>query len=346
MARTKRVPKGKKESGMEVDSNGSDHEAPEAHSEVKMEVEEANVDRKPKISDSDSENESLKMEVGRNAKPEIDSSHNGINDNSNGSGFDDNNDDEVVKEIPVYLAQSAADYLHVFQYPLWESRSALKYNVPPLDARIKPSYNLVEIDLPIDTQDEMYNQNRGMELAVGLTEGETTMANPGRLLDIQTFISKVVPNQAQFMAGVYENGKYYELHLTPVKDSLQLRPSLKYLDKIDEKIKAATLPDEDEAEEEEEVAKPKAKAIQVQIRTAEAEEELRRKQNTLAYQQKKLKEEPWQRLDYYQELSDESYMARESLVATRYGPLECKTSKLDYLNQISAFGGELQPSST
>ena len=60
-----------------------------------------------------------------------------------------------------------------------------------------------------------------------------------------------------------------ELHLTPVRSTIQMRPALKYIDKIDEKFKAANKRIQDIEKDDAPAKKPapsKAQALQVRKR--------------------------------------------------------------------------------
>ena len=134
---------------------------------------------------------------------------------------------------------------------------------------------------------------------------------------------------------------------------LQLRPSLKYLDRIDEKLKSSmkAAEGEDDTGTSATAAKPaKAKAIQVswhfsllfgttlegytstfkfccnlnqvQVRSAEEEDQQRRQQSSLTYLQQQIEEEPWQRLDYYNSQTDEAYEVRENILTKQRKPFE------------------------
>ncbi|KAJ2544379.1 hypothetical protein EV175_005896, partial [Coemansia sp. RSA 1933] len=202
-------------------------------------------------------------------------------------------DDEIVAEIPVYLTQQIAKNLHLLQYP--QKEGTIDPGVlHPKVARIKPIHGQMEMDIPLDVQSPMYNRDRGLELGVGI-------ADNGRLLDITTLVSVDIPKSSTYVAGVFSNGG---LHLTPIESLTQLRPSLKYLDRVAEKERAASKLDNDEDEDEKKDVK--AQTVQVTVRSAQAEEALRQQQKSIAFMQQKLEEEPWSKLSYFDVDSEES----------------------------------------
>ncbi|KAJ2596978.1 hypothetical protein H4R99_004692 [Coemansia sp. RSA 1722] len=235
-------------------------------------------------------------------------------------------EDEIVAKIPVYLTHKLAKNLHLMQYPQ-NTNSIKPGELLPSVARIKPIHGQIELDIPLDVQSAMYNKERGRELGMGISD-------TGRLLDIRTLVSVDIPKSCSYLAGVVQDG---ELHLTPIEKLTQLRPSLKYLDRVAEKQRAASKIDDDEEEEEKEV---KAQTIQVTVRSAEAEEALRQQQNSIAYIQKRLEEEPWSKLQYYDVGSEESSSVSSKLIASNREELICKTSPSDYLTSII---GSMEP---
>ncbi|KAJ2721071.1 hypothetical protein GGI07_004214 [Coemansia sp. Benny D115] len=237
-------------------------------------------------------------------------------------------DDEVVGEIPVFLTHKLAKNLHLFQYPQ-KPDIVTPGQLLPSVARIKPIHGQIELDIPLDVQSPMYNRERGRELGMGLSDS-------GRLLDIQTLVSVDIPMSSSYLAGVVQDGA---LHLTPVHKLTQLRPSLKYLDRVAEKQAAASKLDDDD--DEDNFKEEKAQTVQVTVRSAEAEEALRQQQNSIAYMQQKLEEEPWSKLTYYDVGSDESAGVIAKLVASNSEDLICKTSPDEYLTQII---GDTNPS--
>ncbi|KAJ1990646.1 hypothetical protein GGI25_004093 [Coemansia spiralis] len=230
-------------------------------------------------------------------------------------------DDEIVAEIPIYLTHDLAKNLHLLQYPQ-RSGSIKPGELLPSVARIKPIHGQIEMDIPLDVQSPMYNKERGLELGAGLSDNN-------RLLDITTLVSVNIPKNSTYAAGVFQNG---ELHLTPIEKITQLRPSLKYLDRVAEKELAASKLDIDD--EEEEYKEVKAQTVQVTVRSAQAEEALRQQHNSIAFMHQKLEEEPWSKLLYFDVGTEESNAVYSKLFASNREHLTCKDSPDEYLTKI------------
>ncbi|KAG0052984.1 DNA-directed RNA polymerase III subunit RPC5 [Gryganskiella cystojenkinii] len=251
--------------------------------------------------------------------------------------------DELIKEIPVYLTQQLAKHLYLFQYPVRASALPYVRQHGPSSARIKPLSQMIELELALDTGAQEYNRDRGEELAWGTNDKPLRTALDGELddnedvdlLKTQTLTSSLVPTATNYLAGVIRGD---ELHLTPFHGTVQLRPSFKYLDKIDEKRKQATRKVSDE-ENKELLAKQKAeqeqkaKALQVQVRSA-AESEARRTNGP--NRARLAEEENWTILKYYDDDTEESGEIYNRLFANHVDDLECATTVEDYLGLVSS----------
>lgn len=93
-----------------------------------------------------------------------------------------------------------------------------------------------------------------------------------------------------------------ELHLTPINTTIQLRPGFKYIDKIDEKWKAANkrIQDVEKLEEKKRGTDPNtAQTLQVSVKNTEREGNMRKNLYSMAV--RNAEEEDWQPIVYYDE---------------------------------------------
>lgn len=134
-------------------------------------------------------------------------------------------DDEVIREVPVFMSQQLAKYLYLFQYPV--RTIPFTPATGPIAARIKPVSQLIELDLPLDTRSSMYSEERGKDFARGTNDRPIRTAldnddsNLGRsggsrreeaaeeMLDRQTLGSSIVPNQTNYMVGVIKDSELF-----------------------------------------------------------------------------------------------------------------------------------------
>ncbi|CAG8780500.1 22955_t:CDS:2, partial [Gigaspora margarita] len=172
---------------------------------------------------------------------------------------EDNDPDKIMCEIPVYLSQKLTNKLFIVQHPVRPRANPYIGKNTPREARFKPHSQKLELDIPLQTTSQWYDRDRGAELALGLNDKEARtiydrtwrLDQYDGLLDKQTLQSTIVPPQSTYWMGAMKDNA---LHLTPVHATLQLRPGLKYHDKIDEKNrnankKAQVLEEEDSINE-------------------------------------------------------------------------------------------------
>lgn len=171
----------------------------------------------------------------------------------------DEDDDPVVEEIPVYLSKSVNCYL--FQYPV--RPATLSYdNSQVTRARFRPSNKQVQLEIKLNTNSENYDQSKGEQIAIN-TDGCGSSSEKyfkSNRMDKQVLVGQ----SGGCGSGRYSVAKLTEdrqLHLTEIQGILQVRPSLNYMDKSDriakQEGKFKDEPDDPDMEEE----KPQAVTV-------------------------------------------------------------------------------------
>ncbi|CAD7004910.1 DNA-directed RNA polymerase III subunit RPC5 [Ceratitis capitata] len=172
-------------------------------------------------------------------------------------------DDIVVEEIPVFLSKNLQENLYLFQYPTKTQISNFD-NSNVINCCVKPLNQEVKVDFALNTESNFYDRFKGEKFALasdGKTQakGERPTYKRG-IMDKQAFIStRSLDDVDKYVVGIFSDK---ELHLTPLANILQLRPSLSHFDKEDKRIKAEekALNDEDDEEELQQVTVKFAKA--------------------------------------------------------------------------------------
>ncbi|XP_043598395.1 DNA-directed RNA polymerase III subunit RPC5 isoform X2 [Bombus pyrosoma] len=209
----------------------------------------------------------------------------------------ENESDPVVKEIPVFLSKTLADKLFIFQYPVRPSGEGYD-NTTFLKTSIKPENQEVLIEVAIDTHSVNYDQSKGEQIAIN-ADGDTNVdqeddekAFDSNLMD-KTVLqsSRALPNCSNYGIGIFQDG---ELHITPLKGIIQLRPEFNYLDKSDKRIRDDAKNMGEDYEEEEEGPK------QVNVTFARQKPEFMKKMQEQSFQHhtKKSLEERWIHTNY------------------------------------------------
>mmetsp|Transcript_333 Transcript_333/g.617 ORF Transcript_333/g.617 Transcript_333/m.617 type:complete len:207 (+) Transcript_333:47-667(+) len=190
-------------------------------------------------------------------------------------------DDEVVREIDVYMSDMTQ--LHLLQFPLRPV-----YAAPPnaKSARFKPKHRKLELNVP-------YNP---AIFAADMPPTGTSQTLCSSRLDHNTFLA----------AGVMRDGA---IHITPVQEVLQLRPSFDGLAYPTEIIEAMS----DEENGEAGHADSKQPLQQVHMRRKENERSEASRLNSYTYAKTKEENEPWVDLSVHTIDSEETEQKFESM---------------------------------
>ncbi|KAI8841119.1 Sin-like protein conserved region-domain-containing protein [Chytriomyces cf. hyalinus JEL632] len=256
----------------------------------------------------------------------------------------DSDADPVVQEIPVYLALGL-DGLVLMQHPSSRKNHPLSTAVA---MRCKPVAHRFEVEVPISVHSDNYNIDMGERLGLGLDNEDILTAydkrNPFReekrkLLEKQTLQSSLLPvsSGGQYLIGALRDD---EFHLTPISATIQLRPALRYLDKILEKERVANAKiQQHELNLEQGVNADKKsaadmveKGVNVSVRNVEDNPEALRKAKDLD-EEKRFALEEWVDLKLYDEDAPESQETYERLFSLG-DELTYSFSKQDYLESV------------
>lgn len=235
-----------------------------------------------------------------------------ISSNTNSPEINNDDDDEIVQEFPVYFSTGLLNKLYLLQYP---TRPAERPLVDAnqrgiLDSRIKLDSKLVEVDVPIETK-KFYDTEKGEHW---------------NSLNKQTFSGVAKPAEGEYMIGVFKDS---ELHLSSVSAVAQMRPQFQYITNRN----APDAQKEKEAAAAEEKSKKQPRAVQM---TAMGSGENAPNLSGAITARKRMEDEDFVGMDWYDRDSDESWSISDKLMATRKAPLVSKTTLADYVEEISA----------
>ncbi|KAJ3107972.1 hypothetical protein HDU97_002552 [Phlyctochytrium planicorne] len=249
-------------------------------------------------------------------------------------------DDMVVKEVGVYLSQQLVDNLFLFQYPSRRHPFTI-----PSTTKFKPNGQRFEYVVPLQTNSKHYSKDRGEQLGVGLTEEALPTAfdrekrpTESKLMDRITVQSTLVPTVCNFFVGSVQDGILFseEFHISPLTSVVQMRPALKYKDKIAEKEKAVNqriLNEGNDKKRDEE-----ARAIQRRVIQSDDKDSLRRIHQ--GQQENAYENEDWVSLNFFPGHSIESRDQFDKLFSSG-DELQHKWSKDQYLDAISTIEKEI-----
>ncbi|XP_043265801.1 DNA-directed RNA polymerase III subunit RPC5 [Colletes gigas] len=221
----------------------------------------------------------------------------------------ENENDPVVKEIPVFLSKTLADKLFIFQYPVRPAHEGYD-NSTFLKTSIKPRNQEVLIEVAIDTHSVNYDQSKGEQIAISAdgdskgNQDDSNKAFNSNFMD-KTVLqsSRALPNCSNYAVGIFQDG---ELHLTPLRGIVQMRSQFNYLDKSDQRLRDEAKNTGDDFEEDEEGPK------QVNVTFARQKPEFIKKMQEKSFQhhaQKSL-EERWIHTNYIPANSTQAELTR------------------------------------
>ncbi|KAG2382209.1 hypothetical protein C9374_005411 [Naegleria lovaniensis] len=119
----------------------------------------------------------------------------------------DQSGDEVIKRFEVYLSHKLSDKLYVLQYPMRPKEN--NYNLNQLkEVRFKPNHKKMEMEFEVNTRSEHFDSDTGQEYSSF------------------SLSSTSVPVKANYAVGILRGN---QLHLTPLWNMLQLRPSFQHI---------------------------------------------------------------------------------------------------------------------
>jgi len=204
--------------------------------------------------------------------------------------LEDDEDDPIVDEIPVYMSKGLDCYL--LQYPV--RPASMTYDSAVVKKiMFRPNNQQIEMHMAMNTNNDNYDSSRGEQIALNVDGegGHVTSASTFSTGKMDTQVltgGKAVTDTSRYAVGILNNN---ELHLTQVKGVMSMRPNLTYLDKSDKRSKQEGRnldPDEPQAEADE-----KPEAITVKFNKPETERTIKWKEKSYQNLIKKEAEEPW-----------------------------------------------------
>jgi len=255
---------------------------------------------------------------------------NNNNDNNNDGG--DEAEDEVIREIPVYLSPELAHHIQLIQYPL-QQRS---HPTAPEAVRIKQRHCMMEQDHKTPNNigfNGMYHMPSRTfsshtiplttHMALGkLIEHDDPDLDADPDCDPETVGSSSNSNSSNNNNSATTKRKRLGLHLVPLNRMTQMRPSFAH---VDEAMAASTATTEEELKRQEQTASAAdkgRKSIGFQKKESERQELARK--SSYGYKKASEDAEGWHSLEVY----DEESLQANLLMARVACPLEHRSKNL------------------
>jgi len=193
-------------------------------------------------------------------------------------------EDELLLEMEVFMSPELSSHLHLVQYPLSPYLLGCKTMSMPTEARCKPKHQKLQLEFPVNHFHFATNQ-RPNGIPYGMDLKSRAYASQSVASHTHTAMGLIHPNP--------NTGKY-EVHLIPmIHPTMQMRPSFQHIDDL--------LEDENEKEEERKRQKQeeedKKKNTPIQLKKKENERATAIRQSSYAYFRSLVDSEEWVDLD-------------------------------------------------
>ncbi|KAL5518755.1 hypothetical protein ACEPAH_438 [Sanghuangporus vaninii] len=268
-------------------------------------------------------------------------------------------DDPVVAVLPIHLSTTLSPNIHLHQFPLLTR----PLQVPPsaaqsgkkIRARIKPRAARLEVHVPVDTRPEVWNKDRAQELGQARATDDAeknSESKKGRQSSTDQRLSEVrmrserIPERGTYMLGIVRDG---HLHLHPISQTHQLRPTLTYMDILNRKSRRTKTGADDESESDEgpppdpdepnppptvkKETKPTGEGRDVTVSIRKADEKgaqsitggLTAARREMLHVLRVEEDESWEGLEYCDEETEQAQEAFEAVFSKSQQKLECKS---------------------
>lgn len=173
-------------------------------------------------------------------------------------------EDRLLTVLPIHFSNALSPNIHLHQYPLLTR----PLQVPPsaaasgkrIRARLKPSVKRLEVHVPVDTRPEVWNAERSQELGSARLQDDKEKnqeqvkakqkeGEEPKLTEVR-MRSEQVPQVGAYVLGIVRDGARAsfsstchadrapgKLHLHPISETHQLRPTLTYMDILTRKTR-------------------------------------------------------------------------------------------------------------
>ncbi|KAH7883721.1 DNA-directed RNA polymerase III subunit Rpc5 [Phlebopus sp. FC_14] len=278
-------------------------------------------------------------------------------------------DDELVSVLPIHYSDSTSPNVHIHQFPLLtrplQTPPSAALSGKRIRARVKPLARKLEIHVPVDTRTDVWNQEKSKALGAARQEDDREKnqeidqvkyreGDEPRLTEVR-LRSEQISHLGAYMLGIVRDGR---LHLLPISETHQFRPTLTYLDAMSRKsrrskngIGSDSESDEGPPPDPDEPAPPHApkkdkkpvevKEVQVSARKTSDDRggglqggmSAVRREMLLAIRSEE--DEPWLSVEFYDGETEESNEVFSSMFSRNEEHLECKTEITSFLQSIN-----------
>ncbi|CAA7266576.1 unnamed protein product [Cyclocybe aegerita] len=274
--------------------------------------------------------------------------------------------DEIVSILPIHYSDALGSNIQIHQFPLLtrplQAPPSAVLSGKRITARLKSQARRFEMHVPVDTRPEVCNVERSKELGSARLEDdrdknqelkEKSRDDEDPRLSEVRLRSEEAPQKGTYVVGIVRDSK---LHLHPIGETHQFRPTLTYLDLLSRKNKRSRGGDSESdsddgppADPDEAVPAPVPKrekksagdAKEVHVTARKSDDQGGLGQGGLSTVRREMlhiiraeEDEKWESLNFCDASMSESSTAFEGLFSQSDESLECSTNITTFLKSI------------
>ncbi|KAF8973891.1 DNA-directed RNA polymerase III subunit Rpc5 [Flammula alnicola] len=276
--------------------------------------------------------------------------------------IDDN--DELVSTLPIHYSDVLAPNIQIHQFPLLirplQAPPSAVLSGKRITARYKLQTRRLEIHVPVDTRSEVYNVEKSKALGSGRLQDDREKNqqrnvrddDDPRLSEVRLRSEEIIQRGVHVL-GIVRDGK---LHLHPISEAHQLRPTLTYLDILSRRNRRSRgtgsdsdsddgpPPDPDEvapvvAPKKEKKAPTDVREVHVTARKSDDQNGsgqggLSAVRREMLHIIRSEEDEKWEDLEFCDVTTEQSSTAFESIFSQKDEALECSTNISTFIKSI------------
>lgn len=148
----------------------------------------------------------------------------------------DSDDDPVVKTLKVYMTKPSENEVHLIQFPTFDFKKGKNY--VPVSAKMKMQSGILELEHELVTDPKYYDDKKAAKLISHYDKNNSGGQNVTDKMSRLALQSTKFSYHGKDYIGILNND---ELQLIPIHEISQLRPNIRYMDIMDEKMEELTV---------------------------------------------------------------------------------------------------------
>ncbi len=231
--------------------------------------------------------------------------------------------DEIIREIDVYISPELAQSMHLVQFPLQTASHSVNpmFITKNVDERKK---KIIPPSPPVPTSAKVKTQHSMLELTFSIPKiSFSSHRQVPEVLNLsdRTFSSQNIPIKTHMAMGVFDSTGS-KIDLVPLKNIMQMRPNFRHVDALfDDETGEEEQRKREESNDDKQTSKP------IMFKKPENERALLARRSSYAFKKANEEAEEWVDLEVFGPGSDE----RKSTIKKAYCPRDLRDKTLRFM---------------